>query len=186
MALPGDDDLDPAVEAGEVLAGSRQMRRAAEPGIGGEIHHVQQPLGRRLGDQRPLGDALAALPRADFLGGPLAYFGTRRSEQLVDRYAQRACHLDEDSQGRIRLARFQIGTYLTQTLGPLRKLKCIPINGRRKLQIEVLDCGSLVGVLRGTPSTQSLRGALSTSSIIYSEVARCLSAFRTYTSRSNS
>ena len=26
---------------GEILAGSRQMRRAAEPGIGGEIHHVQ-------------------------------------------------------------------------------------------------------------------------------------------------
>src|SRR5215831_8582180 len=31
------------------------------------------------------------------------------------------------------------------------------------MQIEVLDCGSLVGVLRGTPSTQSLRGAPSTS-----------------------
>ena len=55
-----------------------------------------------------------------------------------------------------------------------------------KWKLEFLDRGSLVGVLRGTPSTQSLRGALSTSSIRYSEVARCLSAFRTYSSRSNS
>ena len=55
-----------------------------------------------------------------------------------------------------------------------------------KWKLEFLDCGSLVGVLRGTPSTQSLRGALFTSSIRYSEVARCLSAFRTYGSRSNS
>ena len=32
VAIAGDDDLDPAIEAGEILAGPWQMRRAAEPG----------------------------------------------------------------------------------------------------------------------------------------------------------
>ena len=41
--------------------------------------------------------------------------------------------------------------HCTQTLGLLRKPRCIPINGWREMQIEVLDCGPLVGVLRGTP-----------------------------------
>jgi hypothetical protein len=109
VSLAGDDDPNPAFEASEVFAGSRQMRRAAKPSAGREIHDDHHPVRHRLGDQRPLGYALASLPRADFIGGPFAYLGAGRGEQLIDRHAERACHLDEDSQGGVGLARFQIG-----------------------------------------------------------------------------
>jgi hypothetical protein len=116
--LPGKASTSPASSSWRWPAttiSTRPSRRVKYSRVPGRCGVPPSPasgaksLGRRLGNQRPLGDAPVALPRADFLDSPLAHLGARRSEQLVDRDAERACHLDQDGEGRIGLARFQVG-----------------------------------------------------------------------------
>jgi len=79
-----------------------------QPSAGREIHDDHHPVRHRLGDQRPLGYALASL-REPISSAAIGAPWHGREEQLIDRHASAPAHLDEDSQGGVGRARFPDG-----------------------------------------------------------------------------
>ena len=107
VQLAGHHQRDAAVQAGEVLARGRQVRRAGHHGADAQRHQLHLLVGHRLGHQRAHDDVAALVLRGELRGAPQPHGRARRGEQLVERRGQRLRHLQQRLQRRIAGARLE-------------------------------------------------------------------------------